>query len=123
MVDTTDYRFLENKRYCQYWTNHNVDKTKPFHKSRLIYFTKSFWIWQNTLGFEVNTFINPNSDFADFEVLKITTHWPTNAETRGHLSHMKNGQDLLLDFDGDQSMFGFFEKEKVDEILKSWNLK
>ena len=122
ILDTTDYGFLENKWYCQYWTNKEFDKTKPYHKSKKIYFTKSFWIWQNEIDFEYNTFINPNSNLADYEELETTTHWQSNGETYGHLAHMKNGEDLLIDFDVNQSMFGF-EKEKVNEILEKWELK
>jgi hypothetical protein len=127
IIDTTDYRFLENKWYCQYWTNKEIDESQPYHKSRKIYFTKSFWIWQNEIDFEYNTFINPNSNLADYEELETTTHWQSNGETYGHLAHMKNGEDLLIDdlltdFDINQSMFGF-EKTKVDRILTEWSLK
>lgn len=121
IIDTTDYHFLENKRYCQYWTNKEFDKTKPYHKSKKIYFTKSFWIWQNEIDFEYNTFINPNSNLADYEELETSTHWQSNGETYGHLAHIKNGEDLLIDFDVNQSMYGF-EKEKVNGILEKWKL-
>ncbi|MEK6152595.1 hypothetical protein WIW50_05020 [Flavobacteriaceae bacterium 3-367] len=122
IIDTTSYRFLENKWYCQYWSNKKVDKTKPYHKSKKICFTKSFWVWQNRMDFEYNTFINPNADFADYEALETTTHWNMNGETYGHHAHMKDGEDLLVNFDVNQSMLGF-EKEKIDKILKKWNLK
>ena len=121
---TTDYGFFENKWYCQYWTNKEIDKTKPYHKSKKIYFTKSFWIWQNGIDFESNYFINPESELAEYEELEIRTFWYKNmyGETYGNLNHMKNGEDLLIDFDVNQSMYGF-EKEKVNEILKKWELK
>ena len=122
IVDTTNYRFLENKWYCQYWTNKKVDKTKPYHKSKKTYYTKSFWIWKNRIDFEYNTFINPNSDLADFEQLETTTHWNMDGQTFGHLAHIKNEEDLLIDFDVNQSILGF-EKSKVDKILTECNLK
>jgi len=122
ILDTTDYRFLENKWYCQYWTNKEFDKTKPYHKSKKIYFTKSFWIWQNEIDFEYDTYINPNSNLAEYEELETTVHWKNNEEIYGHLAHIKNGEDLLIDFDVNQSMYGF-EKEKVNEILEKWELK
>ena len=122
ILDTTDYRFLENKWYCQYWTNQKVDTTKPYHKSKRIYFTKSFWLWKNEIDFEYDTFINPNSSVAEYEELETTTHWQSGGEIYGHLAHMKNGEDLLIDFDPNQSMYGF-EKSKVDRILTKWNLK
>lgn len=121
ILDTTDYRFLENKRYCQYWTNKEFDKTKPYQKSKKIYFTKSFWIWQNKIDFEYNTFINPNSSLADYEELETTTHWQSNGETYGHLNRWKNGEELYVETFPNQMMFGF-EKEIVDDILKKWNL-
>lgn len=34
IVDTTDYKFLEDKRYCQYWTNRNMDISKPIIKTK-----------------------------------------------------------------------------------------
>ena len=122
ILDTTDYRFLENKWYCQYWTNQKVDTTKPYHKSKKIYFTKSFWLWKNEIDFEYDTFINPNSKIAEYEQLETTTHWQSDGEIYGHLAHMKNGEDLLIDIDPNQSMYGF-EKSKVDRILTEWNLK
>jgi len=122
VLDTTDYGILENKWFCQYWSNKNPDKTKPYHKSKKIYFTKNFWLWQNGIDFEYDTFINPNSNLAEYEELEITTHWQNNGEIYGHLAHMKNGEDLLIDFDVNQSMYGF-EKEKVNEILEKWELK
>ncbi|TXD85775.1 hypothetical protein ESY86_20800 [Subsaximicrobium wynnwilliamsii] len=120
--DTTNYRFLENKWYCQYWTNKEIDKTKPYHKSKKIYFTKSFWIWQNEIDFEYDNFINPNSNPAEYEELEMSTHWQRNGEIYGHLAHMKNGEDLLIDDDVNQSMYGF-DKEKVITILEKWGLK
>ena len=45
-----------------------------------------------------------------------------DGQTFGHLAHIKNGEDLLIDFDVNQSMYGF-EKSKVDKILTEWNLK
>ena len=122
VLDITDYKLLENKWYCQHWTNQKADTTKPYHKSKKIYFTKSFWIWKNGIDFEYNTFINPDSDLADFEQLETTTHWNMDGQTFGHLAHIKNGEDLLIDFDVNQSMYGF-EKSKVDKILTKWNLK
>jgi len=123
-LDTTDYGFLENKWYCQYWTNKEFDESKPYHKSKKIYFTKSFWIWQNGIDFECNYFVNPESELADYEELEIRTFWYKKmyGETYGNLAHMKNGEDLLIDFDANQSMYGF-EKEKVNEILEKWELK
>ena len=121
LVDTTDYRFLENKWYCQYWTNQNADRTKPYHKSKKIYYTKSFWIWKNEIDFEHDTYINPQSELAEYEELEVKTHW-WSKEIYGHLAHMKNGEDLLIDFEPNQSMYGF-EKSKVDRILTEWNLK
>jgi hypothetical protein len=118
----TEYWLLENKWYCQYWTNREFDKTKPYHKSKEIYFTKSFWFWQNEVDFEYDKFINPNSNLAEYEELKMTTLWQNTGEVYGQLKHMKNGEDLLIDFDVNQSMFGF-EKEKVNEILEKWELK
>ena len=121
VLDTTDYRFLENKWYCQYWSNKKIDKTRPYHKSKKIYFTKSFWITKNEIDFEYDTFINPNSELADYEELEVSTHW-SSKEIYGHLAHIKNGEDLLIDFDVNQSMYGF-EKSKVENILNKWNFK
>jgi hypothetical protein len=121
VTDKTDYRFLENKWYCQYWSNRNVDKSKPYHKSKRIYFTKSFWITKNEIDFEYDTFINPNSELADYEELKVSAHW-SSKEIYGHLAQMKNGVDIFTDFDVNQSMYGF-EKLKVDRILTKWTLK
>lgn len=121
VLDTTDYKLLENRWYCQYWTNQKADTTKPYHKSKKIYFTKSFWMWKNEIDLEYDTFINPQSELAEYEELEVTTHWWNN-EIYGHIAHIKNGENLLIDFDPNQSILGF-EKSKVDEILTEWNLK
>ncbi|AUC75783.1 hypothetical protein CW732_08870 [Olleya sp. Bg11-27] len=118
---TSEYKFLEDKRYCQYWTNRNKDTSIPYHKSKIIYFTESYWIWKYEITLEYDTYINPNSELAEYEELEVSTHW-WSKEIYGHLAHMKNGEDLLIDFEPNRSMYGF-EKSKVDKILKQWNLK
>ena len=122
-VDTT-YRFLENKWYCQYWSNGTIDKTKPYHKNKKIYFTKSFWIWQTNLDFEVDLFVNPNSELGDYEELETRNFWWKYGygEIYGNLNRWKNGEEVFVDFDLNQSAYGF-EKNKVTDILEKWNLK
>ena len=121
-VNDTTYGFLENKWYCQYWKNQKINRTKPYHKFRKIYYTKSFWLWENKIDFEYNIFINPNSKIAEYERLETITHWQNDGEIYGHLTYIKNGEHLLIDFDENQSMYGF-EKAKVDSILIKWKLK
>ncbi len=118
---TSEYRFLEEKGYCQYWTNRGADTLKPYHKSKRIYFTKSYWIWKNEITLEYDTYINPNSVLAEYEELEVSTHW-WSKEIYGHLAHMKNGEDLLIDFEPNRSAYGF-EKSKVERILTEWNLE
>jgi hypothetical protein len=119
IVDTTDYKLLEDKRYCQYWTNRKTDISKPYHKNKRIYFTESYWIWKNEIILEYDTYINPNSELAEYEELEVSTHW-WSKEIYGHLAHIKNGE--LIYFEPNGSMYGF-EKSKVDRILTEWNLK
>lgn len=122
VLETTDYGLLENKWYCQYWSNKKIDTSKPYHNSKTIYYTTSFWIWQNTIDLEFNTYINPNSELVDYEVLESSTDWYSNGETYGYLKHMKNGNDLLIDNGINEPISGF-DNQKVDAILRKWNIK
>jgi hypothetical protein len=121
-VNDTTYGFLENKWYCQYWTNKKIDTTKPYLKSKKIYFTKSFWIWENELIFEINTYVNPKTQIADYIKLETTSLLENKELFTAHLSHIKDGEDILADFDFNDKMFEK-EEQKVDSILKKWKIK
>lgn len=121
-VNDTTHRFLENKWYCQYWTNPKADKSKPYLKNKQIYYTKSFWVWENELIFETNKYINPTTEIADYTELETTSFLESEELFNAHLSYFKNGQDMLAGFDFNDKMFGK-EAQKVDSILKEWNIK
>lgn len=124
-VNDTTYEILENKWYCQYWTNKKIDKSKPYLKSKEIFFYKSFWIWQNRLSFEVNTYINPNTDIADYAQLETTSLLEDETIFYTHLSH-HNIKDEYNFFQVDSNFNNSrIEKreQKVDSILKMWKFK
>ncbi|MCF6306880.1 MAG: hypothetical protein L3J09_02880 [Flavobacteriaceae bacterium] len=121
-TNDTTYRFLENKWYCQYWANEKLDITKPYLKNKEIYFTKSFWIWENELIFEVNTYINSRTQVADFVKLETTSLLEDETLLSAHLSHIRNGEDILADYEFNSKMFNDRE-HKVDSILKQWKIK
>ena len=119
--DTT-YGFLENKWYCQYWINQNADTTKPYIKSKKIYYTKSFWIWENKLIFEINTYINPTSPNTNYLKLETTSLLEDNKYFSAYITKIKNNEDIFGFIDLNDKMFHNRE-QKVDSILKKWNIK
>jgi len=120
----TTYRFLENKQYCQYWTNKKLDTTKPYLKRKEINFAKSFWIWENELNYETNIYINPRTLIADYIELETASTFEDKEVFYTSLSHFKNGEEILIfeNFVFNEKMFGK-EDQKVDSILKNWNIK
>lgn len=109
-LDTTDYKFLKNKWYCQYWTNQKIDTTQPYHKSKEIYLTKSFWIWENEIDFEYDTFINPKSNVADYEELE-------NGELIGISAFGTKQMPTQLEF------YSIDEESEISEMPKIKTLK
>lgn len=130
---------FENDIYLEIWSNINIDTSVAFHKTKEIYYKKSFWFWKNEIVMESDYFHNPLSKLKyeelysiyDFESKKwlstldtFDTDYKTQrdikkADTLYQLGYGKCGTgmyDLKIDTIG-------LSKPEVNKILKRWKLR
>lgn len=65
--------------------------------------------------FEVNTFINPKTEIVDYIKLETTSLLENKELFTTHLSHVKEGENMLVDFGFKYKMLGR-EEQKIDSI-------
>jgi len=144
-TELTESKFWYNirnlKYYCQHWTNTTKDTLNPYHKTKRIFYVKSFWLWKNKLEAEWDEYINPISKFENVELYisynfakerrfnqidTLETDYKIQSDLK-KLDSLNNlgvggwicGTDL---FDFELDTIGL-SKTKTDKIFRSWKLK
>jgi hypothetical protein len=127
---------FENDVYLEIWSNKNSDTSVPFHKTKEIYYEKSFWLWKNQILMESDYFHNPISELEYEELYSIydfkSKKWFSKLDTLE--TEYKIKRDLKIAdslglwlcgtglFDSELDTIGL-SKPETDKILKSWELK
>ena len=130
------YKIRDKKYYCQHWTNTTNDTLKPYHKTKRIFYTKSFWLWNNNLEAECDDYINLKSKLEYIE-LNTVFEFPNKkwfAEIDTLETDFKTQKDLkrIDSLGGWMCGTGLFDyeidtiglsKTESDKILRNWKLK
>ncbi len=125
--------------YCQNWSLKGKDTLKPYHKTKRIFYIKSFWFWKNKIEYESNIYINPINKYEYIELSNdfyfvdnnfhnsmdtLKTKYKIELEKKyndslNRIGYWKCGTDLFdLKFD----TIGI-SQSKTNNILNNWNIK
>lgn len=124
------------RQYYQYWSKSAKDTLKPYHHRKMIYYSQSFWLWENELIEECDVYINPKSKL---EYLELNTCYAFQSQawyrsvdtlkTKIRIQQDQKYQDSfgiwvcgLNRFDLEYDSLGL-TKQETAKILKDWKLK